>query len=555
MQSARRPPVAKRIQRNKCRQATCTTVGVATVNTTAIPSGQQLQVSTFGMPESTPEQLMQTRQEPMQTDTSAAPNRPSLTRPRQASTARQHSMACSTQQPSLAARRYDPSLPITTNLGSMSAQCTFCQAKRWALEPASLCCCNGKVQLDSLCNPPEPLKTLYLGETCESKHFLHHTRKYNSAFSMTSFGCQEVRESGWNPSFKIQGQVCHKIGSLCPLPNEKPKFTQIYFVDDYDVQAANRLQNIPGLQKHVVFDLQCMLHDYNSYVQSFKSALELSGSDTTCKLVINADHRPTGQHARRYNAPLCNEVAVVLVGEEHGKRDIVLRRRDNKLERVLETHRGYDCMQYPLLFPRGEDGYHFALWLCDPSTGEPKLGKKVSAMNFYAYRLMHRDNDFNIILRGRKVLQQFVVDMYCKIESERLLFIRGEQKKLRADSYSTLRDSLVSDDADPSNVGQRVILPATFTGGPRYMHERTQDALCYVRKHGRPDLFITFTTNPKWDEIQHELFAGQEPHDRPDLIARVFHQKLKRYVHQVTCICCSFLAYTTVSILNHLFCV
>ena len=103
---------------------------------------------------------------------------------------------------------------------------------------------------------------------------------------------------------------------------------------------------------------------------------------------------------------------------------------------------------------------------------------------------MHRDNDFNIILRGRKVLQQFVVDMYCKIESERLLFIRGAQKKLRADSYSILRDSLVSGDADPSNVGQRVILPATFTGSPRYMHERTQDALCYVRKHGRPDLFL-----------------------------------------------------------------
>ena len=84
------------------------------------------------------------------------------------------------------------------------------------------------------------------------------------------------------------------MGSLCPLPNEEPKFTQIYFVDDYDVQAANRLQNIPSLQKHVVIDLQCMLHAYNSFVQSFESALELRGSDTTCMLVINAHHRTTG---------------------------------------------------------------------------------------------------------------------------------------------------------------------------------------------------------------------------------------------------------------------
>ncbi|CAE1250270.1 unnamed protein product [Acanthosepion pharaonis] len=41
------------------------------------------------------------------------------------------------------------------------------------------------------------------------------------------------------------------------------------------------------------------------------------------------------------------------------------------------------------------------------------------------------------------------------------------------------------------------ILPATFTGSPRYMHARTQDAMIYVRKYGRPDLFVTFTCNPK----------------------------------------------------------
>ena len=103
---------------------------------------------------------------------------PSLTRLRQASTARQYSTAHNTKQPSLAAPTYDPSMPITTNLGGMSAQCTFCRARRWALEPASLYCYNGKVQLDPLCNPPEPLKTLYLGETCESKHFLQHKKKY-----------------------------------------------------------------------------------------------------------------------------------------------------------------------------------------------------------------------------------------------------------------------------------------------------------------------------------------------------------------------------------------
>ena len=58
------------------------------------------------------------------------------------------------------------------------------------------------------------------------------------------------------------------------------------------------------------------------------------------------------------------------------------------------------------------------------------------------------------------------------------------------------------------------------------MHERTQDAMSYVRTSGRPDLFITFTCKPKWKEIQRELENGQMAYHRHDIVARVFHQKL-----------------------------
>lgn len=40
-----------------------------------------------------------------------------------------------------------------------------------------------------------------------------------------------------------------------------------------------------------------------------------------------------------------------------------------------------------------------------------------------------------------------------------------------------------------------MILPSSYVGGPRYMHERTQDYMTYVRNYGRPDLFITVTYN------------------------------------------------------------
>lgn len=59
------------------------------------------------------------------------------------------------------------------------------------------------------------------------------------------------------------------------------------------------------------------------------------------------------------------------------------------------------------------------------------------------------------------------------------------------------------------------------------MNEYAQDAMTYVRAYGRPDLFITFTCNPKWEEIMSELALGQTSAHRHDITARVFKQKLK----------------------------
>ena len=56
------------------------------------------------------------------------------------------------------------------------------------------------------------------------------------------------------------------------------------------------------------------------------------------KIVIKADKIPAGQHARRFNAPTIDEVAIVVVGENLENQDVVLHRRNNQLQRVSETH-------------------------------------------------------------------------------------------------------------------------------------------------------------------------------------------------------------------------
>ena len=59
------------------------------------------------------------------------------------------------------------------------------------------------------------------------------------------------------------------------------------------------------------------------------------------------------------------------------------------------------------------------------------------------------------------------------------------------------------------------------------MQQCYQDAMAIVRRYGKPDYFITFTCNPNWLEIKANLMPRQSAVDRPDLVCRVFHLKLK----------------------------
>lgn len=103
-------------------------------------------------------------------------------------------------------------------------------------------------------------------------------------------------------------------------------------------------------------------------------------------------------------------------------------------------------------------------------------------MNFYAFHMMVRRNNFNLLIRYAQLFHQFLVDMFVKVESESLLFITLNQQKLRVESYVHLQDAVNNDgNVNPNDLGQMVILPSSFINSPRYLHEYTQDAFAYVR--------------------------------------------------------------------------
>ena len=204
-------------------------------------------------------------------------------------------------------------------------------------------------------------------------------------------------------------------------------------------------------------------------------------------------------------------------------RDILLNTSNGKVLHMNELHPSYDPLQYVLLFPTGDFGYHPNIDYRIASSS------KISCREYYAYKLMVRKND-DTIHRSKRLFCQYIVDMYAKQEHFRLTWVRLHQKDLRADLYQGIVDAVNSDnDISATNIGKRIILPSTFTGSPRQMHKMFQDGMAIVRKYGKPSLFITFTGNPQWEEIKKELLPGQVSNDRPDLICRVFHMMLTKF--------------------------
>ena len=111
-------------------------------------------------------------------------------------------------------------------------------------------------------------------------------------------------------------------------------------------------------------------------------------------------------------------------------------------------------------------------------------------------------------------------------------FYRKHQNDIRGDYLSGLYDAVSRGDCDGSDAGSRIILPSSFTGGPRYMYSHYLDALAICRKLGNPQFFVTFTCNVNWPEIRR--YMAEYPHlttsDRADVVCRVFEQKIKAFV-------------------------
>ncbi|XP_072077968.1 uncharacterized protein [Arachis hypogaea] len=114
------------------------------------------------------------------------------------------------------------------------------------------------------------------------------------------------------------------------------------------------------------------------------------------------------------------------------------------------------------------------------------------------------------------------------VESQRLMYIRFDQKNIRSHILQGVEEAMERGDVDACSIGTRIVLPSSFTGGRRYMFNNCQDAMFICKQYGYPDLFITITCNPSWLEFQRYT---EQSHiaisDRLDLACRLFELKIQ----------------------------
>ena len=249
----------------------------------------------------------------------------------------------------------------------LEPQCQHCGAKKFYSETMNFCCSNGEVVL-SQNKLPNVLKELLTSTLEEAKTFRTMIRTYNNHFGVTSFGVKYdkklCRRNKGIYTFRIQGQIYHFLNDLNSA-NDHGENLQLYFHDP-EIELANRIASCPRLSETLVKKLMSVLEN-NPYAKFFRT---LSGVPNLDNYHIVLKSIP-GLDQRVYNKPTSSQVAALWIeGEDNsqtGKRDIRVHTHSGTSKNIQYYYGCYDPLQYPLMFPFGDLGWH---------QGIPKKGIK-----------------------------------------------------------------------------------------------------------------------------------------------------------------------------------
>lgn len=175
------------------------------------------------------------------------------------------------------------------------------------------------------------------------------------------------------------------------------------------------------LDSEITNSLSLMLNRENALVDIYRQVRDrFNESDvipTHIRLVAN---RQTD--GRQSNLPTnAFEFAGLVVNENlTDARDIVIQTKGGGFQKVSVLHPCFMSLQYPLLFPNGEDGYRNDILYAGVSAKSENTRDVVSIRQYYCYRLQYREREGHTLIGGGRLFLQFVVDAWVCIEHTRI---------------------------------------------------------------------------------------------------------------------------------------
>ena len=213
-----------------------------------------------------------------------------------------------------------------------------------------------------------------------------------------------------------------------------------------------------------------MLDEFNELVKTFRLASErIKGNEdehVAIRLVA-----PSDGDDPQYSLPSTNQLAALLIGPidlEKPTRDIVIDNRREGLQRICSLHPAFMSLQYPLLFPFAERGFHLHITYLNTETCRNGARGTLTMQEYYCFVTQYRPAQTNSYLCYGLLSSQAVVDSRASIDECRLWFIINNQKKLRSEHFQGITDAVGQGFMDGCDVGKAIILPSSHTGGHRY---------------------------------------------------------------------------------------
>jgi hypothetical protein len=143
-------------------------------------------------------------------------------------------------------------------------------------------------------------------------------------------------------------------------------------------------------------------------------------------------------------------------------------------------------------------------------------GVRLTQIGYYTNLLM-RDFIWNPALNAYTPLRfgrfgplynEYLVDMYSRVEDERLDTIRSDSIQQRMAKRVDIERNV--DNLDSLQRLGRSVLGSSFVNSTRHNKKELANAYALCDHFGRASLFITITCNPHWEEITNLLKPGQQ---------------------------------------------